>query len=266
MIEILKAILLGIVEGITEWLPISSTGHMILVEEFVKLQVSEQFKSFFFVAIQLGAVLAVVVYFAGYLLSRPFRSNLGLLGKIFVACLPAAIVGILFDDYIDALFYNYITVSIMLILFGIVLMLIDRDGEDKIDPGLDRITYQDSLVIGLFQLIAAVFPGTSRSGATIAGGLLRGLSRKTAAEFTFLMSVPVMAGASMLKLLKMDMAPTSAELAILCSGSVVAFLVSLASIRFLMHFVKTRGMRVFGYYRIALGVIVITYFLGGALV
>lgn len=266
MIEILKAVLLGIVEGITEWLPISSTGHMILVEEFVKLQVTPQFKSFFFVAIQLGAVLAVVVYFAKSVLSRPFRSNLDLLFKIGVACLPAAVVGILFDDYIDALFYNYITVAIMLILFGIILMVVDKGGEDKNDSDLSTVTYMDSLVIGLFQLIAAIFPGTSRSGATIAGGLIRGLSRKTAAEFTFLMSVPVMAGASLLKLVKMGISPSSAELMILLSGSLVAFLVSLASISFLMQFVKKKGMHVFGYYRIALGILVLAYFIGGSFV
>lgn len=266
MIEILKAILLGIVEGITEWLPISSTGHMILVEEFVKLQVTPQFKSFFFVAIQLGAVLAVVAYFARSILARPFRSNLDLFAKIVLACLPAAVVGIIFDDYIDALFYNYITVSIMLILFGVILMVVDRGGDDKINSDLSTITYMDSLVIGLFQLIAAIFPGTSRSGATIAGGLIRGLSRKTAAEFTFLMSVPVMAGASLLKLIKMDMSPTSGELMVLLSGSFVAFLVSLASISFLMQFVKTKGMRVFGYYRIILGILVLAYFFGGSFV
>ncbi|MDO4754582.1 MAG: undecaprenyl-diphosphate phosphatase, partial [Bacillota bacterium] len=205
MIEWLKAFVYGLVEGISEWLPISSTGHLIILEQYFPLQISAGFRSFFLVAIQLGAVMAALLYFSKFLLSRSLRGNLTLLGKIVVSCVPAAAVGILFDDWIDAHFYHYTVVSLMLILFGIVFLYVDESkGSEK---SLDEIGYKDAFVIGIFQLISAVFPGVSRSGATIIGGLRCGLSRKVAAEYTFIMSIPVMLGAGLLKLIKLKEVP-----------------------------------------------------------
>lgn len=274
MIEILKAILFGIVEGITEWLPISSTGHMILLNEFVKLDVSDEFWEMFLVVVQLGAIIAVVILFFGKIWpfnfkdkSKPLikRSIILMWVKILIACVPAAIVGILFDEKLDELFYNYQTVAIMLIVFGIAFIVIEifNKGKKPKIKKLGQITYGVAGLIGIFQLIAAIFPGTSRSGATIVGALLLGVSRTVAAEFTFFLAIPVMFGASLLKIVKFiagGVAITGMEVGILVTGLIVAFLVSFVVIRFLMGFIKKHDFKVFGYYRIVLGIIVLLYF------
>ena len=268
--EILKAVLFGIVEGITEWLPISSTGHMILLDELISLDVSREFWSMFLVVIQLGAILAVVVLFWNRL--WPFSSRekywvkkdtFVMWFKILVACIPAAVVGLLLEEQIDALFYNYQTVAVMLILFGILFLVIEnrnRGRQPKI-CSVSQITYRTSFYIGLFQLIAAVFPGTSRSGATILGGILIGMSRTLAAEFTFFLAVPVMAGAGLLKLLKFGFAFTPQEAVILLAGLVTAFLVSVAVIKFLLGYIRKHDFKVFGWYRIVLGMVVLAFFI-----
>lgn len=271
MLEIIKAILFGIVEGITEWLPISSTGHMILLNEFVKMEVSEEFWDMFLVVIQLGAILAVVLlYFwkiwpfgrkksGGITLKKDIVS---LWCKIIVACIPAAIVGLAFDDLFDALFYNKICVSIALIVFGIAFILIENwnKGKKPAISSLAKLDYKTVILIGMFQLIAAIFPGTSRSGATIVGALLLGVSRTVAAEFTFFLAIPVMFGASLLKVVKFilsGVAISGMELAILGIGLVVAFVVSIVVIRFLMSYIKKHDFKVFGWYRIILGLLVL---------
>ncbi len=269
IIEIIKAVLFGIVEGITEWLPISSTGHMILLNEFVTLNVSEDFWEMFLVVIQLGAILAVVLLFWNKIFPFRFKEKpvvqkeiFVLWFKILVACVPAAVVGLAFDDVLDALFYNPWCVSIALIVFGIAFILIENRNR-KMTPKiteLNDITYRTALMIGIFQLLAAVFPGTSRSGATIVGALLIGVSRTVAAEFTFFLAIPVMLGASLLKLLKFGFSFTSGELVILAVGMVVAFAVSVAVIRFLMGYIKRHDFKVFGWYRIVLGAAVLLYF------
>ena len=269
IIEILKAVLFGIVEGITEWLPISSTGHMILLNEFVTLNVSEEFWEMFLVVIQLGAILAVVLLFWNKIFPFRFKEKpvvqadiFVLWFKILVACVPAAIVGLAFDDVLDALFYNPWCVAIALIVFGIAFILIENRNKEmtpKITE-LGQITYQTALMIGIFQLLAAVFPGTSRSGATIVGALLIGVSRTVAAEFTFFLAIPVMLGASLLKLLKFGFSFTAQELVILAVGMAVAFVVSVAVIRFLMGYIKKHDFKVFGWYRIVLGALVLLYF------
>ena len=269
MIEILKAILFGIVEGITEWLPISSTGHMILLDEFVKLDVSPEFLGMFLVVIQLGAILAVVVLFWNKLFPFRFKEKpivqkdiFSMWFKIVAACIPAAVVGIFFDETFEALFYNPISVAIALIVFGIAFLVIENRNK-SLHPkitALSEITYKTAMIIGVFQLIAAVFPGTSRSGATIIGALLIGVSRTVAAEFTFFMAVPVMLGASLLKILKFGFAFTGAEMVILFVGMLVAFLVSVIVIRFLMSYIKKHDFKVFGWYRIVLGILVLAYF------
>lgn len=280
MIEIIKAIIFGIIEGITEWLPISSTGHMILLDEFVKLNVSADFFEMFLVVIQLGAILAVVVLFIKsiwpFALSHrnpcPVKST-GILSycrkdifelwfKIIVACVPAAVVGLLFDEFFESLFYNSICVSIALIVFGIGFIIIENRNKsfDTKVNSLSEISYRTALIIGLFQLIAAIFPGTSRSGATILGSLMIGVSRTVACEFTFFLAIPVMLGASLLKLLKFGFAFTGMELAILLVGMVTAFAVSVIVIKFLMSYIKKHDFKVFGWYRIVLGVIVLAYF------
>lgn len=272
MLDILKAVLFGIVEGITEWLPISSTGHMILVEEFVKMKVSEEFWSLFLVVIQLGAIMAVVLLFWNKIWpfgrkkkSRGFyvKTDIIMLWfKILVACVPAAIVGVLFDDKLDELFYNPWCVAIALIVFGIAFIIIENRNKDMSPKitALRDITFQTAALIGLFQLIAAIFPGTSRSGATIVGALLIGVSRTVAAEFTFFLAIPVMFGASLLKVVKFGLAFTGTELVLLVVGMVVAFLVSMLVIRFLMDYIRKHDFKVFGYYRIALGAVVLLYF------
>ena len=269
MIEILKAVLFGIVEGITEWLPISSTGHMILLNEFVTLNVSEDFWEMFLVVIQLGAILAVVLLFWNKIFPFRFKGRpvvqkdiFVLWFKILVACVPAAVVGLAFDDVLDALFYNPWCVAIALIVFGIAFILIENRNK-KMTPKiteLDAITYRTALMIGIFQLLAAVFPGTSRSGATIVGALLIGVSRTVAAEFTFFLAIPVMLGASLLKLLKFGFSFTGEEFVILVVGMAVAFAVSVAVIRFLMGYIKKHDFKVFGWYRILLGAVVLLYF------
>ena len=272
MIEILKAILFGIVEGITEWLPISSTGHMILLDEFIKLDVTPEFMEMFRVVIQLGAILAVVILFFPKIFPFNFNKEKGefikkdifvLWFKILVACIPAAVIGLLFDDVLEALFYNYKVVAAMLILFGILFIMIEKRNETmkpKIND-LAEITYTTAILIGVFQLIAAIFPGTSRSGATILGALLIGVSRTVAAEFTFFLAIPVMLGASLLKIVKFGLAFTGTELVILLVGLIVAFVVSVLVIRFLMDFIKKHNFIVFGWYRIVLGVLIVIYFL-----
>lgn len=270
IIEIIKALILGIVEGITEWLPISSTGHMILVDEFLKLNVSEEFKNMFLVVIQLGAILAVVVLYFKKLIPldiqekklRWKKDTLTMWLKIIVSCVPAAIVGVFFDDELEAVFYNWQTVSAALIVFGVLFILIERRNkgrEPKINS-INDITYQTAFIIGIFQLIAAVFPGTSRSGATILGALLIGVSRGIAAEYTFFLAVPVMFGASALKLVKFGFDFTSQEIVILFVGLVSAFVVSILAIKFLMSYIKKHDFTVFGWYRIILGAAVILYF------
>lgn len=271
IIELLKALLLGIVEGITEWLPISSTGHMILLDEFLKLNVSAAFKDMFLVVIQLGAILAVVVLYFKKLWPFAMRDKKPVLEKekvsmwlkIIVSCVPAAIVGLLFDDQLEALFYNWQTVALMLVIFGIAFIIIEKYNKKK-EPTVHSIrdlSYKAAFIIGLFQLIAAVFPGTSRSGATIVGALLIGVSRTVAAEYTFFLAVPVMFGASALKLVKFGFDFTSFELAVLAVGLISAFVVSILAIKFLMGYIKKHDFTVFGWYRIVLGVAVTAYFL-----
>ena len=272
-LEIVKAIILGIVEGITEWLPISSTGHMILVDQFLKLNVSKDFLEMFLVVIQLGAILAVIVLYWKKIF--PFKVDNGLKiekdtiimwFKIIIACVPAAIVGLLFDDQLNELFYNPTTVAIMLIIFGILFIIIENHNKRKSSKinDLSEITYYVAIMIGLFQLIAAIFPGTSRSGATIVGALMIGVSRTVAAEFTFFLAIPVMFGASALKLVKFGLATgftmTGMEATILLVGTIVAFIVSILSIKFLMSYIKNNDFKVFGWYRIILGIIVLAYF------
>lgn len=272
-LEIIKAIILGIVEGITEWLPISSTGHMILVDEVLKLNMSPEFMEMFLVVIQLGAILAVILLYWKKI--WPFKVENGLKiekdtiimwVKILIACVPAAIVGVLFDDKLNELFYNPTTVAIMLILFGILFIIIENYNKGKSPKinSLSKITYTVAIMIGIFQLIAAVFPGTSRSGATIVGALLIGVSRTIAAEFTFFLAIPVMLGASALKLvkfaLKTGFVMTGNEVAILSVGTFVAFIVSILAIKFLMSYIKSNDFKVFGWYRIILGILVLVYF------
>lgn len=265
--DILIAIIFGIVEGITEWLPVSSTGHMIILDELVGFQQSDSFVNVFLVVIQFGAILAVVLLFWNIL--WPFekgkrhgiavkRDKLELWGKILIACVPAAVVGVLFDNTFERLFYHAVPVAIALIVFGIAFIVIER-GKRKapVMLSVDQITVRAALIIGVFQLIAAVFPGTSRSGATIVGALLIGVSRRTAAEFTFCLAVPVMAGASLLKILQYGLNFTGTELLILAVGMLTAFLVSLAVVKFLMEFIRKHDFQIFGWYRILLGCVVI---------
>lgn len=277
--EIIKASIFGIVEGITEWLPISSTGHLILVEQFLKLkEVSPDFWNMFQVVIQLGAILAVVLLYLKKI--WPFTTNkekaikktgvlsylnkdiMSLWGKILVACVPAAVIGLLFDEVFEKLFYNPFCIAIALIVFGIAFIVIENRRQNKKNKkdSIDKITYKDALIIGCFQLLAAIFPGTSRSGATIIGSLLLGLSRPNAAEFTFYLAIPTMFGASLLKLLKFGLSFTGTELAVLLVAMIVSFIVSIIVIKFLMNYIKKHDFKVFGYYRIILGIIVLLYF------
>lgn len=279
MFEIIKAIVYGIVEGITEWLPISSTGHLILVEELIPFGgVSEDFFGMFDVVIQLGAILAVVVLFWSqiwpFALSGKERGGKsGLMSfikmdimtlwfKILVSCVPAAVIGVLFDDVFDALFYNPVCVALALIVFGVAFIIIENwnKGRSPKVNSLAEITYRTALLIGVFQVIAAVFPGTSRSGATIVGALLIGISRTIAAEYTFFLAIPVMFGASLLKVVKFGFGFTSLELILLLIGTVVSFVVSLFVLRFLMGYIKKHDFKVFGWYRIVLGIVVLAYF------
>jgi len=269
--EILKVIFLGIVEGITEWLPISSTGHMLLVDEFLKLNCSDAFKEMFFVVIQLGAIMAVVLIFWKKMWpfnhsdkSRPFikKHIFSMWFKVVVACIPGAVVTILFDDYIESHFHTPLVIAATLILYGIAFIVIENRNKGMLAEvnKLSEITYKHALLIGLFQVLS-IIPGTSRSGSTIIGALLIGVSRVAAAEFTFFLAVPVMFGLSFLKLLKFGFAFTMAELVILLVGCVTAFVVSVIVIRFLMGYIKKKDFKLFGWYRIVLGVIVILYFM-----
>ena len=271
LLEILKAIFLGIVEGITEWLPISSTGHMILVDEFIKLNISEEFKEMFFVVIQLGAILAVPVLFFNKL--NPFskkktetekRKTWQLWFKVIVGALPAAIIGVLLDDLLDKYLYTYYVVAIALIVYGVGFILVERFKKTSTFrvENVEELTYKDALIIGSYQVLSLI-PGTSRSGSTILGGMLSGVSRTASAEFSFFMAIPIMLGASGLKILKFlkdGFTATSLEIALLLIGIVVSFLVSLFAIKFLMDFVKRHSFKPFGIYRIVLGVVVLGYF------
>ncbi|MCR5339492.1 MAG: undecaprenyl-diphosphate phosphatase [Lachnospiraceae bacterium] len=302
-IEILKSILFGIVEGVTEWLPISSTGHMIILDEFVKLNVREEFWNLFLVVIQLGAILAVVVLFwekiwpfgltanaarakrgrrddAGEYQRRGSKEEADIIPlggiciktdililwiKILIACLPAAVIGLLFDDWIDEHLYNFPCVAGALIIFGILFIIIEKRNEGKKPRvrSVARLDYLTVVLIGVFQVLAAVFPGTSRSGATIIGALLLGVARPVAAEFTFYLAIPVMFGASLLKVLKFVKAGlsfTGMEGVILLVGCVVAYVVSVLVIKFLMEYIKKHNFIPFGIYRIALGLLLFLYF------
>ena len=274
ILNMIKAVLFGIVEGVTEWLPISSTGHMILLNEILPFEnVSENFYSMFEVVVQLGAILAVVVLFWHQIwpLGRNQqtgrvewkRSILTLWCKILVACVPAAVIGVLFDEVFERLFYNYVSVAIALIVFGVAFIVVEnlRKGRKSRIRSLARLDYKTVLLIGVFQVIAAVFPGTSRSGATIVGALMLGVSRKVAAEFTFFLAIPVMFGASLLKLVKYGFAFAGGELAILLVSMAVAFVVSVLVIRFLLSYIRKHDFKVFGWYRIVLGAVVLAYFL-----
>lgn len=271
IIEILKVIFLGIVEGITEWLPISSTGHMLLVDEFITLNMPEDFKEMFFVVIQLGAIIAVVVMFWKKMWPFQFKDklqpkvNMGIINmwlKVVVACIPSAVLGLLLDDILEEYFGNAITISIMLIVYGIAFILIENWNKKRTPKiqAIDDISYKTAFFIGLFQVLSMI-PGTSRSGATIIGALLLGVSRTAAAEFTFFLAVPTMVGASLLKLVKFGFDFTGAEILTLVIGMVVAFAVSVLCIKFLMSFIKKHDFKVFGWYRIVLGIIIIAYFL-----
>ena len=273
-IELLKVIFLGIVEGITEWLPVSSTGHLILVEEFIKLNVSEAFWEMFMVVIQLGAIMAVVVLYFKEL--WPFQNQKKAKGaleryvktdkmimwfKIVVSCIPSIVIGLPFNDFIEAHFNNYLVVSIMLIVYGIFFILIENYNKKRTASinSVVEIEWKTAFLIGVFQLLA-VIPGTSRSGATIIGGILLGTSRTVAAEYTFFLAIPTMFGASLLKLVKFGLNFTGTEAIILIVGTLVSFVVSILAIKFLMGYIKKHDFKVFGWYRIALGIVVLLFF------
>ena len=268
-IELLKAVFLGIVEGITEWLPISSTGHMILVEEFIKLNASAEFMEMFRVVIQLGAILAVVLLYFNKL--NPFspsksrkakKDTMAIWFKVIVGIIPAGILGVLYDDWLDEHFYNFLTVSIMLIVYGILFIFIENRNK-RIPPktkSFNELSYLTAFGIGIFQVLSLI-PGTSRSGATILGAITLGTSRSIAAEYSFFMSIPIMFGASALKILKFGFNFTGMEIAILLTGMIVAFLVSIVSIKFFMKYIKNNDFKAFGWYRIILGIILLAYFI-----
>ena len=270
LVELLKTIFLGIVEGVTEWLPVSSTGHMLLVDEFLRLDASEEFKSVFFYVIQLGAILAVVFLFWNQL--WPFRrkpeggllvkgKTVSLWLKVVVACIPGALAAILLDDYVEAHFETPTVIAAALILYGVGFLVVERwnRGRKPRVGRVEEISYPTALGVGLFQVLS-IIPGTSRSGACIIGALILGVARPAAARFTFQMAVPVMFGMSALKLLKYGFHFSGSELAILLVGMVVAFVVSMLVIRFLMNYIRKHGFEVFGWYRIALGVVILVYF------
>jgi len=268
-IELLKAIVLGIVEGITEWLPISSTGHMILVEEFIRLNTSHDFQEMFRVVIQLGAILAVVIlYFNKLNPLSPKKSlqqkkdTMSIWYKVVIGMLPAAVIGIPLDDWLDEHLYNYQTVALMLIIYGILFIVVENWNKRRapVAQTFQQLSYKTAFLIGMFQVLSLI-PGTSRSGATILGAILLGTSRTIAAEYSFFLSIPVMFGASAIKLLKFGFHFTGMELALLITGMVVAFVVSIAAIRFLLGYIKTNDFKAFGWYRIILGLLVLGYFL-----
>lgn len=268
-IELLKAVFLGVVEGITEWLPISSTGHMILVEEFIQLDASAAFKEMFFVVIQLGAILAVVLLYFNKLnplspkkSTQEKKDTMSIWYKVVVGVLPAAVLGFLFDDWLNDHLYNYWTVAIMLIVYGILFIIIENrnKGKESSINSFQDLTYKTAFLIGMFQVLSLI-PGTSRSGATILGAILIGTSRFVATEYSFFLSIPIMFGASFLKLLKFGFAFTGMEVAILLTGMIVAFIVSVIAIKFLMGYIKNNDFKAFGWYRIILGILVIGYFI-----
>ncbi len=274
MLDLFKAIILGIVEGITEWLPISSTGHMILVDEFIKLNVSAEFKEMFLVVIQLGAILAVCMIYFHKL--NPFspkksaeekKSTMVLWAKVIVGCLPAAVIGILLDDWLEEHFYNYIVVALTLIIYGVLFIVVENRNKDRkfTTNTLEELSYKTALLIGAFQVLALI-PGTSRSGATIIGAMILGTSRFVAAEYSFFLSIPVMFGASLLKILKFGLHFTGQEILILIVGMVVAFVVSILAIKFLMNYIKKNDFKAFGVYRIILGILVLVYFAGKSII
>ena len=279
MLDILKSIILGIIEGVTEWLPISSTGHLIIADEFIKLSQSAEFKEMFNVVIQLGAILAVVIIYwkkiwpftlnrrlgynyitkgAGYIKKDIFDMWL----KVVVAILPAAVIGIPFDDLFEEHFHNYIVVALALIVYGILFIVIERKNKDTVPKisSIGEISYKTALLIGMFQALSLI-PGTSRSGSTILGAIIIGVSRVAAAEFSFYMAVPVMFGASFIKLLKFGLNFTATELLILVVGMITAFIVSVVAIKFLMSYIKKKDFSAFGWYRIILGIVIVAYFL-----
>lgn len=268
-IELLKAVVLGIVEGVTEWLPISSTGHMILVEQFIQLNTSEAFQEMFRVVIQLGAILAVVILYFHKL--NPFspkkslkqkKETMSIWYKVIIGILPAAIIGIPLDDWMDEHLYNYQTVALMLVIYGILFIIIENYNKRRTAAvqTFHQLTYKTALLIGMFQVLSLI-PGTSRSGATILGAIMLGTSRTIAAEYSFFLSIPVMFGASAIKLLKFGFQFTGLELMILATGMIVAFVVSILAIRFLLGYIKTNDFKAFGWYRIVLGILVMGYFL-----
>lgn len=269
-IDVLKVIFLGIVEGITEWLPVSSTGHMLLVDEFIKLNITPEFKEMFFVVIQLGAILAVVLIFWNKMFPFQFSDKrksvirydiFSMWFKVVVACIPGAVVTLLFDDFIEAHLHTAVVIALTLIIYGVAFIVVEnrnRHRRPKIRK-LNEITYQTAFIIGLFQVLS-IIPGTSRSGSTIIGALIIGVSRVAAAEFTFFLAVPVMFGLSFIKLIKFGFAFTGAEVATLAIGTITAFVVSLFAVKFLMGYVKKHDFKVFGIYRIILGIIVLVYF------
>lgn len=266
--DLLKAVVFGIIEGLTEWLPISSTGHMILADEWIKMDLSAQFMEMFLVVIQFGAILAVIVLyfhklnpFSRQKSTRQKRETMSLWAKVLCACVPAGVIGVLFDDPINAAFYNFQTVAVTLILYGVLFIVVENRNRGKV-PSIRNFTvlsYRTAFFIGIFQVLSLI-PGTSRSGATILGAILIGTSREIAAEFTFFLAIPVMLGASLLKMVKFGFAYTQMEAAVLLCGMVTAFLVSIFAIRFLMGYIKKHDFKPFGYYRIVLGAVVLLYF------
>lgn len=270
LINIIKVIFLGVVEGISEWLPISSTGHMLLIDNFITFNASQSFKDLFFIVIQLGAIFAIVMLFFNKI--NPFRIKnkkvyiegeiIKIWSKIFVACIPGAIITLLFDELVENYFYNSISISIMLIVYGIAFILIEKINKNKSlnDKETRELSYKDALYIGLFQCLS-IFPGTSRSGATILGALFMGVNRKTASEFTFFLAIPVMIGLSFIKLMKFGFIFTYMEMILLIVGSISAFITSFLIVRFLMNYIKKHDFRIFGWYRIILGVIILALFI-----
>lgn len=269
-IDVLKVIFLGIVEGITEWLPVSSTGHMLLVDEFIKLNITPEFKEMFFVVIQLGAILAVVLIFWNKMFPFQFSDKrkpiikydiFSMWFKVVVACIPGAVVTLLFDDFIDAHLHTAVVIALTLIIYGVAFIVVENRNHHRRPKirKLNEITYQTAFIIGLFQVLS-IIPGTSRSGSTIIGALIIGVSRVAAAEFTFFLAVPVMFGLSFIKLIKFGFAFTGAEVATLAIGTITAFVVSLFAVKFLMSYVKKHDFKIFGIYRIILGIIVLIYF------
>ena len=261
LMELFKAALIGIVQGITEWLPVSSTGHMILFNEFIKMNVSETFMSTFLVVIQFGSILAVLTIFFKKL--NPFdvskSETIDLWIKVIIAVIPSGILGLLFDDTIDALFFNPTTVAIALIVYGIIMIMLENRNKKPSVNSFSEVSYKLAIGIGLFQCLALI-PGTSRSGSTIIGAVLLGTSRYIATEFSFFLAVPTMLGASALKLVKTGFAFSGFEWLILATGSIVAYIVSILAIKFLLDYIKKHDFKVFGYYRIVLGILVLAYF------